>query len=180
MEPVWANRLWTQGPETPIEHFKAGGPSQVSNVVFRLDRRNMVYSEAWNTCRIRTGDLEHTDMLTLQRTPAVFYPAELSLADTCTALGLTVINSGMLAWENVCVWSQQLTSKIPACKKVWMLIKVALMTLLFSRYSCQRAPNILLHAIMQNDTRWSDVTTSDPWPLHLMHINGTFPPLQRL
>lgn len=68
-------------------------------------------------------DRRHTDAPTLQ---AVFCSSELLLEDTCGTLGLAVISSRMSAWENVCVSSQQLTSKIPACKKAWRLMKAAL------------------------------------------------------
>lgn len=47
----------------------------------------------------------------------------------------------MLAWENVSVSAQQLTSKTPACKNVWRLKQ---MMLLFSCYSCQRRKKLLL------------------------------------
>lgn len=92
----------------------------------------MVSSGVWNIRRIGTGDSEHTDTLTL-RVERFFYSAELSLADACSSLGLTVISAGMLAKENVSVVSQRLTSKTPACKNFWRLKQIML---LFSRYRC--------------------------------------------
>lgn len=100
-----------QRPETPIEHFKAGGPTQISNVVFRPGRRKIMYSEAQNTCLTRTtGDSERRDeafgadlvvvggmeMLTLPRKQFSFPQIFCCQMCFCT-LNTTVISNATLA-----------------------------------------------------------------------------------